>query len=120
VAGKRSAALCYLFDVFPTVLELCGVAVPEAVEGKSLVPVLRGERVGVREVILGAYRDCQRMVLTERWKLIRYPKIDRVQLFDLESDPEEIVDLSAEPGQKERVRELLELLAAQQEQFGDR
>src|SRR5690606_1131724 len=41
--GKRFAAQCYLRDLFPTACDLAGVAVPDTVQGKSLVPVLRGE-----------------------------------------------------------------------------
>ena len=38
------------------------------------------------------------MVRDERWKLIWYPKIDRFQLFDLATDPDEVADLSGEAG----------------------
>src|SRR5262249_3171610 len=37
-SGKKSDALCYLLDLFPTLGELCSVAGPEGSEGKSLAP----------------------------------------------------------------------------------
>ena len=85
--GRKSAALVYLFDLFPTLAELCGVEVPKTVEGKSLVPILTGKKKAVRDSVFAAYRDVQRMVRTERWKLIAYPKIERTQLFDLAERP---------------------------------
>jgi len=42
------------------------------------------------------YRDVQRAIRDEGWKMIRYPKIDRTQLFDLGADPLEQHDLAGE------------------------
>ena len=44
-----------------------------------------------------AYRNVQRAVRDDRWKLIRYPQVDKTQLFDLQNDPDELKDLSADP-----------------------
>lgn len=115
----RSDALCYLFDLFPTVCDLAGVPVPEGVEGKSLAPILRGRALKVRETIFGAYREVQRSIRTERWKLIRYPKIDRTQLFDLDADPDEMKDLAADPAHAGRLQEMMDLLKRHQAEFGD-
>jgi arylsulfatase A-like enzyme len=97
-SGRRSDALCYLMDVLPTVLGLAGLPVPDQVEGTSLTPVLGGERTGVRDSIFCAYRDLQRMVRDDRYKLIRYDVEgrQRVQLFDLVEDPWERTDLAGE------------------------
>jgi arylsulfatase A-like enzyme len=118
-AGKRSAALVYLFDLFPTACELCGVTPPEGVEGKSLVPVMTGKQEKVRDVVFGAYRQFQRCVRTDRWKLIRYPHVNRTQLFDLQADPDERNDLAADPAFAEKVKELTKLLEEQQKLHGD-
>jgi arylsulfatase A-like enzyme len=48
----------------------------------------------------------QRMVRSERWKLIYYSNVDRYQLFDLANDPYELKDLSADPAQAETKGEL--------------
>jgi arylsulfatase A-like enzyme len=94
--GGRSDALCYLYDVFPTLCSLAGLTVPETVEGKNLARLMRDRDASLRDEIFGAYGDVQRMVRTERWKLIYYPKTDRTQLFDLQNDPHEINDLAAQ------------------------
>ena len=53
------------------------------------------------------------------WKLIVYPKINKIQLFDLDKDPDEIHDLSVEPAQAGRIKELTARLRKQQEHYGD-
>lgn len=117
--GARSDALVYLFDLFPTVCGLAGVTVPATVEGKSLEPILRGRQQRVRESVFAAYRDVQRMVRDDRWKLIWYPKIERYQLFDLKRDPLEMRDLSGDRRQAARLAALKGNLAEMQARWDD-
>ena len=91
--GKRSDALCYNYDLYPTLCELVGVKAPATVDGKSLVPILQGKQTKVRDYVCSAYQNVQRMVRTDRWKLIVYPQIGQWQLFDMKNDPHELVDL---------------------------
>jgi arylsulfatase A-like enzyme len=119
VPRGRSDALVYLFDLVPTLCELLDLEAPAGVDGASLVPVLRGEQATVRDSVFLAYKDVQRAVTDGRWKLIRYPKVDRIQLFDLERDPHEVVDLAADPDQAERVQGLTTRLRAWQRELGD-
>jgi arylsulfatase A-like enzyme len=109
-AGRRVDSLVYLYDLFPTIAELTGVPVPSTVEGKSLVPLLRGRASSVRDSAYFAYRHLQRAVRKDRWKLIVYDVngVETVQLFDVKADPWETRNLvEAEPA---RVRELRALL----------
>ncbi|HEY8503694.1 MAG TPA: sulfatase/phosphatase domain-containing protein, partial [Gemmataceae bacterium] len=117
--GKRFAAQCYLRDLFPTACDLAGVAVPDTVQGKSLVPVLRGEAKEVYPFVAGYFTDTQRMIREGDWKLVRYPRAGRTQLFDLKRDPDERTDLSGEPEHAGRVRRMLELLGGWLEGAGD-
>ena len=117
--GKRVDAFAYLFDVFPTLCELVGTPAPAGIEGKSLAPVIRGEQDSVRNTILLAYRDVQRAVRRGKWKLIRYPKVDKTQLFNLDSDPYEVNDLAADKKQARRVKELMAAMRQQQRLYGD-
>ena len=115
----ESHALAYLMDMFPTVCELTGSTTPGRVEGQSLAPVIRGSKAAVRDVLFTAYRNGQRAVTDGRWKLIRYPLIDKTQLFDLQNDPFEERDQSSQPPQETRLGELMSVLAAQQKHWGD-
>ncbi len=54
-----------------------------------------------------------------RWKLMRFPKIGVTRLFDLQTDPGEILDLAADPAQSGRIDELNALLKTLQQEVGD-
>ena len=106
-------------DLAPTLLALAGVDREQKhpVDGRSVIPLLRGEkRDGWREDFL-----CEHLfehgkiprsegVRTRRWKYIRY--IDQVpvreELYDLQADPTERVNLAGEGQHADRLRELRE------------
>ncbi len=118
-AGKRSNAMCYLFDVLPTLGKLCDVPAPKTSEGIEFSGTLHDPAVPARSHLMFAYRNVQRAVRDERWKLIRYPLVNQTQLFDLHADPQETTNLAGQPGQAAKLAELTELLKQQQQQFGD-
>jgi arylsulfatase A-like enzyme len=118
-AGRRSDVLCYLLDLAPTICELAGVPVPAGSDGISLVPVLRGGRVRGRDTLFSAYREVQRAVRGDRWKLIEYPRLGRTQLFDLKRDPYELRDLAGRAELRPRIEALRARLATMQVALGD-
>jgi arylsulfatase A-like enzyme len=61
----------------------------------------------------------QRAIRDDRWKLILYPEVDRVQLFDLQVDPFETTNLAGLQEHAGRVASMKALLKAQQVHFGD-
>ncbi|MGC4003958.1 MAG: sulfatase-like hydrolase/transferase [Pirellulales bacterium] len=95
-----SPALAYLFDIFPTVCGSTGVAIPQDSGRPRLSPIIAGKKEKVRNELFTAYRDVQRAVRDERWKLIRYPQIDKTQVFDLQNDPDELKDLADDPAHR--------------------
>jgi arylsulfatase A-like enzyme len=115
----RSDAFAYLFDVYPTLCGLAGLPEPSGIDGKSLAPVIRGQSRGVRDAVFLAYRDVQRSIRLGDWKLIRYPQINRSQLFNLKDDPSEINDLADDPRHADRVKELTAALADEQKAYDD-
>lgn len=117
--GARSAAQCYLRDLYPTVCEMAGCKTPAVVQARSLVPLLRGEVKSIYAQVYGYFGSVQRMIRTDRWKLIFYPKIGRYQLFDLREDPDERQDLSGVPQHAALRNELCTKLAAWQREVGD-
>jgi arylsulfatase A-like enzyme len=94
--GEISAALVYLFDLFPTLAELCSLPLPLNIDGQSLVPIIKGESDQVRKTLFTAYRNTVRAVRNDKWKLIRYPERNFSQLFNLEKDPLELNNLSSD------------------------
>ncbi|WP_309710379.1 sulfatase/phosphatase domain-containing protein, partial [Armatimonas sp.] len=119
VATGKSEAFVYLMDMFPTLCELGGAKIPAGVEGKSLAPILSGKKIKLREWLYTAYRNVQRAVRDDRWKLIRYPQINKTQLFDLKSDPRELNNLADDPKFAGKIKELMAHLAEAQAQYGD-
>ena len=98
-----------LKDVMPTLLDLCGIGVPETVEGESMVAGTG------RRTLYGEFGDsghCSRMLRDRTHKLIYYPVGNVFQLFDLESDPDEMDDLAGDPDQQERLERMQQLLIA--------
>jgi arylsulfatase A-like enzyme len=97
------------------------VKTPTVVEGKSLLPVIMGRKTRVRDWLLGAYKDYQRMVRDERWKLIEYNAsgVRNTQLFDLQNDPDELHNLAADPKHAEQLARLRSLLLKAQKEFDD-
>jgi arylsulfatase A-like enzyme len=115
--AQLSDALVYLYDLYPTLADLAGVAVPEGIDGKNLVPILRSSQKEVRSTLFTAYRHTIRAIREGDWKLIRYPERNFTQLFNLKVDPFELNNLAElEP---EKVNELQGLLESAQKSAGD-
>ncbi len=117
--GERRHAQCYLRDLYPTVCDMAGIRVPDTVQGRSLAPVLRGEAESVYPCVFGHFSNTQRMIRTDRWKLVHYPQIGKYQLFDLENDPHELENLAVGPCRATVFAELRSKLQAWQKEVGD-
>lgn len=104
--GRRVDASIYFQSLFATTCEMAGMPIPPSVQFPSLVPLLTGERTGLYDSIYNAYLDVQRSVQIDNWKLIRTPKIQQVQLFNLRDDPWEIHNLAGDPRQEDRLTDL--------------
>ena len=118
-ANQRTDAMCYLFDVLPTLGALSGVTGPQTSEGLDLSATLRNPATPARTSLMFAYQKVQRALRDERYKLIRYPQVDRAQLFDLVADPDERTDLSARPEHVARIKAMTATLAAEMKRLDD-
>ena len=118
-AGKSSNALTYLLDLFPTLLGLADQQAPSIVDGRNLAPIWNGTAPRVRDTLFLSYGNSMRSVRDERYKLIRYPRVDVDQLFDLANDPEEMRNLAVEEGHQTRVSRMIALIKQWQERLGD-
>lgn len=112
-AGGNSEGIGLLMDLFPTVLEAAGVAVPPGIDGVSLLPTLLGREHPPEERTLffmrregwAAYGGKEiDAVRRGRWKLLQNSPYAPRELYDLESDPHE--DHNLVNGEKKMVREL--------------
>lgn len=116
-------------DYAPTFLELAGVAVPDDIQGVSLLPLLRGEHpAGWRRSLYYHFYEypAEHMVKrhygvrNDRWKLIHfYNDIDQWELYDLQEDPHELRNLYGLPEYAAPRREMTDELVRLQTQYGD-
>lgn len=134
-AGKGTAALAELVDVYPTVAELCGLKAPANLAGKSLVPQMNdasqvGKGFALTQVRrggggAGAKAKAESPNATAKQKAkggagfigyslrtdrYRYTEWDEgkqgVELYDHEKDPQEFTNLAKDPQQAETVKKL--------------
>jgi len=123
-AGVTPAEMVQTIDLAPTVLELAGVADTAPRQGRSLVPLLRGEEPPWRTAILLEYYSDTvfprirnmgyQAIRTERHKYIRYLELPGMdELYDLQADPYELDNLIGSP----RGSELLPAMQAQLERM---
>ena len=113
--NRRSDTLCYLSDIFPTLLEWVDLPIPQTVEGKSLMPAIKKSDTKIRDSVFLAYRHLQRGVRTDdNWKLILYNVRGelKTQLFNLNSDPWEIDNLAEQTIYRHQLDRLSALLKA--------
>ena len=118
---QKCDVFCYLLDIYPTVCNLTGLPIPSSVEGRSLVPVIQGREHKGRDTLFFAYKDVQRGVRDERYKLIEYLVNGRrtTQLFDLQLDGCEVNNLADSPSHIEHLRRLRRELVRWKNELGD-
>ena len=115
----RHPAQVYLRDLYPTVCEMSQIATSKTMDGRSLVGLWTGKTQAIHPYIFGYFRDSQRMVRGDRWKLIHYPQQQKYQLFDLFNDPLEMKDRAADADAKPELEKLRQVLLTWQQQVGD-
>jgi arylsulfatase A-like enzyme len=108
--GREVHELVELMDVMPTLLEAAGAPIPETVDGRSLLPLLRGDAADWRPYLHGECAEVPEaggtgmQYLTDgRRKYIWHPGTGVEQYFDLEADPREMHDLAADPDRADEV-----------------
>jgi arylsulfatase A-like enzyme len=123
-------------DLAPTFIELAGLPVPDSMQGTSLVPLLKAESpADWRDAIYYHYhqRDSGRTqhtvaphygIRTDRWKLIYIYDDGKVEpeweLYDLAADPDEMLNLYADPAYSTTLAMLKEKLQAMRRDVNDK
>ena len=121
-SGRRSAALVELLDMSATLLEIAEVEVPDYHQGRSLLPILRGEAPPdqLRDAVRCEYFDAldahftggsgtfATMYRDRRYKLSVYHGHGLGELYDLQNDPWEFDNLWEDPGSQELKHRLIQ------------
>lgn len=100
-----------LTDIYPTLLEMCGLAVPSGLDGRSLVPLLEDPAASWPHAALTTYNRGNHAVRTAGWTLIRYAD-GSMELYDRQADPHEWHNLAGDSSRASIVSELSQYLPA--------
>jgi arylsulfatase A-like enzyme len=105
VARGTSSSPVELLDIYPSLIELCGLEMPEGLEGHSLGPQLR-DPAALREFpAVTTHNPGNHTVRTNDWRYIRYADGSE-ELYETAVDPEEWHNLASEPGRAALKKEL--------------
>jgi arylsulfatase A-like enzyme len=114
-ADETRGTLANTVDIMPTLLELLGVPIPAAVQGRSLRGCLEDARQSVREAVLIENGGVRRTIRTRDALLTFHGQGQRGELYDLRVDPHCFRNLWDEPQaaslQREMLLGLLQLMA---------
>ncbi len=123
--GKEPAvcdSLVELIDLYPTVANLCGLEVPDRIQGLDISPTLDDPEHQVREAAFCVAPSRKGFLLREdRWSYIQYEEdaSKGMELFDMEADPEQYTNLADDPEHASIVAGFQEKLAAKLEAIRD-
>ena len=113
--GSSTKRLVEFVDIYPTLAELCGLKLPRDLEGTSFVPLMKQPSRPWKKAVFSVDQLGEKMVRTERWKLITVPKnrsiLSAGLLYDEEADPQENTNLYDLDKHQDVVNELKEFLA---------
>ncbi len=93
-------------DIYSTILEIANIEIPENTDGKSLVPFLNEEPKDWREFVHGEHSGWgvgRQFMVDKKEKYIWKTVTGKEYLFDLEKDPNELINLADKPECKERL-----------------
>jgi arylsulfatase A-like enzyme len=134
-AGSATELFALNTDYAPTFLDAAGLPVPADMQGRSLVPLLKGERPADwrRSMYYRYYHDpghhntrAHLGVRTATHKLVHYWKKDAWECFDLAADPNELRNIYDDPAAQKVIGELKAEMARlkaelkDEDQFADR
>ncbi|HSW01377.1 MAG TPA: sulfatase [Sedimentisphaerales bacterium] len=94
-AGQRCTRPAELLDMYPTLVELCGLAKRDDLEGISLVPQLRDAAAKRQRPAITSHNQGNHGIRSERWRYIRYADGSE-ELYDHQNDPQEWTNLAGD------------------------
>ena len=127
-AGSKVNALIQNLDFAPTFLDYAGVPIPEDIQGESFRNIVNQKTENGRDAIYYTYYEYPSVhmvkrhygVRTERYKLMHfYYDIDEWELYDLEKDPTEMINLYGQKEYEEVQKKMHLRLSELREKYGD-
>lgn len=107
--GLKSRELVEFVDIYPTLCELAGIELPDHLQGKSFVPLMRNPNLDWKDVVFSRYQKGV-SIRTDRYLYTEFysddGKFEGRMLYDHETDPDENNNISELPEHAALVREL--------------
>jgi choline-sulfatase len=94
--GARTHQPAELLDIYPTLIELCGLSPRDDLEGISLVPQLNDPETPRTRPAITSHNQGNHGIRSERWRYIRYADGSE-ELYDIQNDPHEWTNLASDP-----------------------
>jgi N-sulfoglucosamine sulfohydrolase-like protein/sulfatase-like protein len=117
--GQRWPEFALNIDIAPTILDLAGVEIPDRMQGRSLLSLVRGQRIGWRQdffyehLFEHPFQGVNNIpksegVVTKRFKYLRYPEQQPVyeELYNLQNDPHEEKNLAQDKEHQQTLEKL--------------
>lgn len=122
--GSRSEALVSNLDLVPTVLDMAGIVPPKYMDGKSMVGLLKEDRIDWREDFMAEHYGHFKVYAPQRalyYKNYKYIACDgdKHEFYDIKKDPFELNDLFQDPSMKDIVNEMKKRLLDYMSRHGD-
>jgi arylsulfatase A-like enzyme len=108
-AGARCDRVVSLLDLYPTLVDLCGLTEREGLEGRNLIPLLRNPESPWDFPAITTYDFNEFSIRYEDWHYIHYID-DSEELYDLRADPDEWHNLAREPAHRETKERLAAMM----------
>jgi uncharacterized sulfatase len=113
--GRKCRQLVEFVDILPTLGQLCGLDVPATLEGTSFVPLLQDPARPWKKAAFTEFtsnKTVNHAVVNERYRYAEWPYQGELftELYDLEKDPWETVNVSSDPAYAETRAEMAALL----------
>ena len=96
IEGRVVNAPVSLQDIYPTLVDLCGLSLSQELDGNSLTPLLNEKDVEWDKPVLISWGPGNFAVRQEQWKLIRYADGSE-EFYDISKDPNEYTNLAGNP-----------------------
>ncbi|SMP68999.1 Arylsulfatase A [Neorhodopirellula lusitana] len=105
MAGNRTEQPVSLLDLYPTLIELCGLSTVEKLDGKSLVSLLNDPTQKTGRAVVTTHGYQNHAVRDDHWRYIRYADGSE-ELYDQVHDPKDFTNLASNPKYKAKKKQL--------------
>lgn len=116
--AQRSVSPTEFIDIFPTLVDLCGIDAPKQLQGKSLKPILKDPKASVKRGAISNFKKSGALgyaYRTERYRYVEWlnrktHKAMAIELYDYQNDPGELVNLAKNPEHEALIKDLAQSL----------